>query len=507
MKSEKRSGVLLHPTSLPSRFPVGDFGNEAYEFVDKISEAGFSLWQILPINPVGWGNSPYMSNSSMAFNPILISPDKLVEYGWLDSFEEFGFYEKSHCDFENAEKFKERLLHKSFNYFTGKTKGEDIDKYRDFIDKFSYLEDVAIFEVISKHNGNEWGKWPEKLRDRDKEAILDVKKRYAEEIEFFLYGQFVFYTQWKELKEYANKKGVSIIGDIPIYVSLNSSDVWLNREVFDLDPKTLKPKKVAGVPPDYFSATGQLWGNPLYQWFDGKSKKLNQATLSWWIKRFDSIFSMVDVIRVDHFRGFESFWAVKYGELTAIEGKWEKGPGKDFFLEVFKKEKGLDIIAEDLGVITEKVERLRDDLKLPGMKILQFAFSGPDNFYLPGNYETSNCVVYTGTHDNNTTKGWFKENTSNDEKHFIWQYFKREYNEETITPLLIETALASCAKWAVIPMQDILNLDSHARMNTPSSTNRNWLWKMKKSEFDSVDVEHYRELNRIYNRLNDISES
>ncbi len=495
---KRGSGILLHPISLPSKYPIGDLGENAYLFIDKLKEANFSYWQILPLNIVGYGYSPYMSKSAFSFNWILISPEKLMEYKLLDEIPLLEYKPKPwKINYEEAIKFKTHILNNAFKNFKKGITPHLEEEYKSFIKKFPHVQWDALFHYLSTQYGDEWLKWPKEYREPSKKLLNRYK--HEEEFEKYIFSQFIFYKQWKELKEYANRNNIKIIGDIPLYVSYNSSDVWINKSIFDLNKKTLKPNKVAGVPPDYFSETGQLWGNPLYKWFNDKNE-LNKETIDWWIERFKVILELVDIVRIDHFRGFESYWAVKYGEKTAINGKWLKGPGKEFFDIIFKKLGQFPIIAEDLGIITEEVEKLRDELEFPGMKILQFAFNSPNNKYLPSNYTSPNCVVYTGTHDNNTTKGWFLEEASEFEKHFIWQYTKRVYNQENVTELLIDIAFSSIAKLAIIPMQDILNLDSYHRMNTPGTSGDNWNWKMELEGLYNFDIEKYKELNYVYNR-------
>ena len=501
---KRESGILLHISSLPSDYPIGDFGDGAYAFVDKLVDAGFSMWQILPLNPAGWGGTPYMSTSAMGIDISLISPDRLAADGYIECSDKYIHKSENEnfIDHGKAHEIKVAVINEAFTNFKTSKDKEIAKAFKSFKTKHKHFSNIALFEAIAKSYGYEWLKWPTKLKKQDKTEIAKFTKENADLIEEILFGQFLAFTQWSDLREFANSKGVSLVGDIPIYVSFNSSDVWSNTGIFDLNKKTLVQKTAAGVPPDYFSEDGQLWGNPLYNWFETKDK-LSTDVIKWWENRFAFMFELFDTVRIDHFRAFESFWQVKFGEKTAKHGKWVQGPGKELFTKILKKLKidSSRIIAEDLGIITDEVEELRDDLELPGMKVLQFAYDNAKNKYLPGNFDNPNCVVYTGTHDNNTTKGWFKEDASDSDKHFIWQYTKREYNEETITDLFIDEALKSTARIAIIPMQDLLNLDSDSRMNTPSKPHDNWCWKLSFDQLQNFDVNKYKETNTTYNRI------
>lgn len=492
MGLDRRSGILLHPTSLPSRYPIGDLGEYAYAFIDILSEAGFSLWQILPLNPVNYANSPYMSSSSLAFNTLLMDPDSLLQEGLIDEVPHFKAKEiPNYVDFETAKALKNDIVITAYNRFN-----KNSSDFKAFCRKYGYLQEIAIFDLLSAKYNAEWSEWP---LEYSPDNIKKLKKDYHHEIGIFMFGQYIMQRQWLKLKEYAFKKGISIIGDIPIYVDYNSYDVWANRDIFNLSSRTCRPKEVSGVPPDYFSEDGQLWNNPLYKWF--YRGKINEDLISWWTMRIKRLKEFVDIIRIDHFRGFEKYWAVKYGEKTARKGRWRKGPGALFFDKLFEKLGRLDIIAEDLGIITEKVTKLRELYNFPGMKILQFAFSDPKNPYLPSNYKNTNYVVFTGTHDNNTTLGWYINDTDLHTRHFINQYMQREIREGDIVHSLICTALSSTAKWAVIPMQDILNMDDRHRMNKPSTAEGNWAWKMEISDLDLIDRAKYYKLNSLYNRI------
>jgi len=501
---KRHSGILLHIASIPSDYTIGDFGDGAYTFIDKLVDAGFKAWQILPLNPVGWGGTPYMSTSAMGLDINLISPDKLAQDGLIKNADIYVTHNdnENSIDYGKARELKIKVVREAYSIYKSGDNREIKTDFLAFKKRYKHFSEIALFESIAHNHGYEWLKWPIGLKKRKKADLDAYSKDHAELIEEILFGQFIAFEQWEELKTFANSKGVSIIGDIPIYVSFNSSDVWSNTDIFELNKKTLVQKTSAGVPPDYFSEDGQLWGNPIYNWF-GTDKKLNPEVVSWWKDRFKFMFELYDTVRIDHFRAFESYWSVKFGEETAKSGKWIKGPGADLFKKILKSIKvdASRIIAEDLGIITEEVEKLRDDLNFPGMKVLQFAFDNPANKYLPSNYDTKNCIVYTGTHDNNTTKGWFLDDASDNDKHFVWQYTQKEYNENSIADLFIDEALRSTAELAIIQAQDLLNLGSESRMNTPSLGDNNWCWKMSFDQLNHLDVNKYLEKNRIYNRL------
>lgn len=487
---KRRSGILIHPTSLPSKYCIGDLGKHAYKLIDILFEAGFTLWQILPLNPVNYTNSPYSATSTLAMNTMLICPEDLLEKGLIDEIPEMEKEKDHQADFEKAKQYKGKLLEKAFLRF-------DInnEEFLAFCRKNDKLRENAVFDILLSKNKCLWNQWNEKYS----ESLLEgLYSEYKAEIDRYLFEQYIVHSQWLKLKEYANRKGVMIIGDVPIYTDFNSYDVWANDHIFDIRNRDKTPREVAGVPPDYFSEEGQLWGNPLFKWHWGK--ELNGSVIKWWKTRFEKISELVDIVRIDHFRGFEKYWAVKYGKKTAKEGKWKKGPGKKFFEALHKEIKNIEVIAEDLGIITEKVEKLRSHFGFPGMKILQFAFSDPENKYLPSNYSDDNFVVYTGTHDNNTCLGWYREEVSEETKAFINKWTQKSIDAGNITENMIITALSSTAKYAVIPIQDILNLDSDHRMNKPSVTSGNWAWKMEITDLEKINVSHYKALNHIYNR-------
>jgi 4-alpha-glucanotransferase len=474
MAFPRSSGVLLHPTSLPSRFGIGELGVEAYRFIDFLVESSQQLWQVLPLGPTGYGNSPYASFSALAGNPLLISLKQLQEQGLLteEDFADLPEFPVDSVDFEQVMKTKIPLLAQACENFKEKASPIQQKEFIAFCEtKAHWLDDYALFMAIREaHEGASWHTWERNISKSHPEVLQQWKERLEGEVYFHKFLQFEFFRQWSKLKEYANSQGIQIIGDIPIYVAHDSADVWAHPEIFCLDEETGEASLMAGVPPDYFSETGQLWGNPVYKW-----EKLQQDNFAWWVQRFQSLLEYVDIIRIDHFRGFEAYWAVKRGETTAVNGEWIKAPGEEFFQVLNDKLGKLPIMAEDLGIITSEVEELRDRFDFPGMKILHFAFGGgPDNPYLPFIYPR-NCVVYTGTHDNNTTVGWFNQ-ISEHEKESVVRYLGT-VSPEGIHWDLIRLALGSVANQAIIPMQDLLGLGGEAQMNFPSKAEGNWGWR------------------------------
>ena len=470
----RASGVLLHPTSLPSRYGIGDLGLEAYQFIDFLVVTDQQLWQILPIGPTGYGNSPYMSYSAMAGNPLLISPEQLREQQLLtaEDLDSFPDLPGHPVDFDRVIAHKMPLYETAFKNFQQHNSPIAQREFAGFCETKAYwLNDYALFMALKEHfQGVSWSSWEEDIATRQPEAIAHYQGLLGDRTLFHKYLQFAFFQQWSELKQYANLRGIKVIGDIPIYVAHDSADVWSHPDLFCLDKATREPALMAGVPPDYFSATGQLWGNPVYNW-----EALQKQNFSWWVQRFESLLDYVDIIRIDHFRGFQAYWAVPRGEKTAMEGEWLEAPGAELFTVIAEKLGKLPILAEDLGIITDEVVALRDQFEFPGMKVLQFAFnSGPNNDFMPFNYGR-NCVVYTGTHDNDTTIGWFYS-LSEDQKEDVRRYVG------FISPWgihwdLIRLAIGSIANQVIIPLQDILGLDGYARMNYPSSPEGNWAWR------------------------------
>ncbi len=504
-KNARKSGILLAISSLPGKYGIGSFGKEAYDFVDFLVKAGQHYWQVLPLGPTGFGDSPYQSFSTFAGNPYYIDLQMLIRNGLLteeecdkadlcDLVKLPGSRKKERVkDSVNYEKIyfkKMALLRKAFSRFD-----RNSADYKKFIrDEKSWLHDYALFMAFkSEEDGAAFIGWEKSIRNREKKALKDGEKRLREEVEFTCFCQFFFFEQWEKLKSYANERGVKIIGDIPIYVAADSADAWANPELFQLDDD-LVPLRVAGCPPDYFAKTGQLWGNPLYNW--EYHKKTGYA---WWIERMKHCYRLYDVVRIDHFRGFDSYYSIPYGNKTAEIGDWVKGPGIDLFKAIDKALGKQPVIAEDLGFLTDSVRRMIQKTGYPGMKILLFAFDGePDNDYIPYNI-SSNSVIYTGTHDNETAVGWYKGLPAKYKKN-VKDYLNIR-SAKNIHWDLIRTAFSSVADTAVIPMQDLLGLDNSARMNTPSTLGCNWVWRLKEEEMTPELAEKLYELTKIYGRL------
>ncbi|MEA5564038.1 MULTISPECIES: 4-alpha-glucanotransferase [unclassified Anabaena] len=497
MPFPRSSGILLHPTSFPSRFGMGDLGLEAYKFIDFLRESYQQYWQVLPLGPTGYGNSPYASYSAMAGNHLLINPEQLQEQGLLaeEDFANLPEFDPNQVDYDRVIPIKVRLLKTACNNFQAKATPLQKKEFAGFCDSKAYwLDDYALFMSLKDaHNGTSWHTWKPELVKREPAMMEMARQQLKSEIFYYKFVQFEFFRQWSELKNYANMSGIQIIGDIPIYVAQDSADVWAHPDIFCLDEETMQPALMAGVPPDYFSATGQLWGNPVYNW-----EELQKQNFKWWLGRFEAMLDYIDVIRIDHFRGFEAFWAVPQGEETAMNGEWMKAPGEELF-DVIKQNLGkLPVLAEDLGVITPEVEALRDKYEFPGMKVLHFAFgSDPGNPFLPFNYGR-NFVVYTGTHDNDTTVGWF--NAANDyEKENLLLYLGC-VSPEGIHWDLIRLALSSIANQAIMPLQDILGLGTEARMNFPSTAEGNWQWRYQSAALRSELGDRLKNLTKLYGR-------
>ncbi|MEH2306000.1 4-alpha-glucanotransferase [Nostoc sp.] len=497
MPFPRSSGILLHPTSFPSRFGVGDLGLEAYRFIDFLKDTHQQYWQVLPLGPTGYGNSPYMCYSAMAGNPLLISPEKLRDEGLLseEDFAHLPGFPVEKVDFDQVVPIKIGLLKKACENFRSNATPIQQKEFEGFCDSKAYwLENYALFMALKDdHNSASWHTWEAEFVKRKPEALAQAEDRLKGDIFYYKFVQFEFFRQWSDLKSYANMRGIDIIGDIPIYVSHDSADVWAHPDIFCLDEETGVAAQMAGVPPDYFSATGQLWGNPVYNW-----EELQKQDFKWWVQRFEAMLDYVDIIRIDHFRGFEAYWSVPKGEETAMNGKWVEAPGDAFFAAIREKLGKLPVLAEDLGVITPEVEALRDKYEFPGMKVLQFAFgSDPGNPFLPFNYPR-NAVVYTGTHDNDTTVGWF--NSANDnEKHNLWLYLG-SISPEGIQWDLIRLALSSIANQAIIPLQDVLGLGNEARMNFPSTAEGNWGWRYQAEALRDELRDRLKVLTRLNGR-------
>lgn len=504
MVFSRASGILLHPTSFPSRFGIGDLGSEAYKFVDFLKESGQQLWQVLPLGPTGFGNSPYLCYSAMAGNPLLISPEKLRDYGLLtdEDLQTFPEFPTDKVDYDGVREAKSSLLKKACQNFKDNASEEEKAVYEEFgATKGFWLNDYALFMAIKDaHEGASWHTWDEAIARRQTAALDEWQQRLTDEIYYHKYLQFEFFRQWADLKKYANDNGVQIFGDLAIYVAHDSADVWANPSIFCLDGETGEASLMAGVPPDYFSETGQLWGNPVYRW-----ERLQQENFHWWVLRIQSILDYVDLIRIDHFRGLQSFWAVPQGETTAINGQWVDAPGEELFELLNEKLGQLPFIAEDLGLITHEVEALRDKFGFPGMKILHFAFdSGPENPYLPYNYKGSQWVVYTGTHDNNTTVGWFEER-SDDAKERVTSFLGCT-SELGIHWDLIRLAMSSVAIYALFPLQDILGLGDEAKMNKPGTAESNWAWRYRSEMLTKEVGDRLKSMTEIYGRLPETEE-
>jgi len=492
------SGILLHITSLPSNYGIGDLGPWAYRFTDFLCESKQSFWQILPLNPtnLAFGSSPYSSPSAFAGNPLLISPESLVEDGLLASsdIEDSHLFSDERVDYTAVTNYKEALFQKAYNSF--KKKGSS-NEFEEFCVKNSYwLEDYALFAAL-KANYSEvvWSEWPTELTNRNKRKLEDLKNSLRDKIEAEKFIQYVFFKQWFSLKSYCNNKKINIIGDIPIYVNHDSADVWSNPEIFKLDKKKW-PKFVAGVPPDYFSKTGQRWGNPVYRW-----NIIRKNDYQWWIKRMDHNLKLFDMMRLDHFRGFVGYWEIPADEKTAINGKWRKAPANDFFTTLVKRFNLLPIIAEDLGVITPDVINVIKRFSFPGMKLLLFAFGDdfPQSSHLPHNH-TQNSVVYTGTHDNNTVRGWWRSEASPESRKRFFKYIGKEVEEESIHREFIRLAMMSVANICIIPMQDVLGLGEDAKMNRPAKTEGNWQWRLKPDQINPSLLEKLKEITETYGR-------
>jgi 4-alpha-glucanotransferase len=496
MNYKRSGGILLHPTSLPGPDGIGDLGPEAYRWIDFLSECGCGLWQVLPLNPTGYGDSPYQSFSAFAGNPYLISPVLLREEGLLTraDLSDRPAFPDDVVDYGEVINWKLKVLALAYRHYKSVPNSkltEDLAAFRQ--QQSFWLEDYALFMAIKAiHGGVSWIDWQEPYRHREPDVLKTIAKDHADEIEQHIFNQFIFFRQWQDVRDYAHEKGIQIIGDAPIFVSFDSADTWSHPELFYLD-EDLKPTVVAGVPPDYFSATGQLWGNPLYKW----SAHAREG-FKWWIERIRAALQTVDVIRLDHFRGFSGYWEIPYGKPTAEIGRWVKGPGEKIFMAIDKALGELPIIAEDLGVITQDVTDLRNQFKLPGMRIFQFAFAdGPSDRFLPHNYDR-NTVAYTGTHDNDTSLGWYRS-TAESERDFIRRYLG--VSGQDISWDMIRAVWQSVADFAVAPMQDFLSLGTEARMNYPGRPAGNWTWRMRSEHMNQFLALRIKDFNYMYSRM------
>lgn len=495
----RSAGILLHLTSLASPYGVGDLGPGARQFVDFLERAKQSVWQILPFTPPkpGHGDSPYDCTSAFAGNPLLISPDDLHAAGWLTR-SQLSDHKVKHTDavsYRDAERAKKKLLalaHRSFL-----SDADAADRYDLFVEQHAHwLEDYALFTALSgRYKGRPWAQWPKALRDREPGAIQKAREELGDELARLRFEQFAFYEQWAALKRYCNQRGVAIFGDAPIYVAGDSAEVWARPELFKLN-KSRKPTHVAGVPPDAFSDTGQLWGNPVYDW-----DKHAQDGYDWWVRRLRHNIEAFDLLRIDHFRGFVAYWQVPASAQTAKRGRWVPGPGADLFREVYRRLPGAQLIAEDLGVITPDVRECMARFDLPTMKVLLFAFGQGDgaNEYLPHRH-VPNSVVYTGTHDNNTARGWFEKEASRDEKKELAEMLGHQPSASRVAEDLIRLAMMSVSSLAVVPMQDVLGLGASARMNTPSTERNNWRWRLKPGQMRAATADRLARLAALSGR-------
>ena len=490
----RESGVLLPVASLPSDHGIGCFSKEAYEFVDQLKAGGQKNWQILPLGPTGYGDSPYQSFSTFAGNPYFIDLETLIKEGLLTREEcdacDFGD-NAEFIDYEKIYFSRFKILRKAFERFVP---DEEFETFAE--ENKAWLEDYALYMAIKNSLGGiSWSQWPAELKRRVPEAMEEKKKELEEEIQFIRFQQYEFTKQWTRLKKYANDQGIRIIGDIPIYVAFDSADAWANPQLFQFDEECT-PIAVAGCPPDAFAATGQLWGNPLYDW-----EYHEKTGFAWWIQRLEYCYKLYDVVRVDHFRGFDEYYAIPYGDKTAENGKWRKGPGLELFKAVKKAMGEMSIIAEDLGYLTDSVRQLVKDTGYPGMKVLQFAFdSREESDYLPHNYE-HNCVVYTGTHDNNTILGWLDEMAPED-RLLAERYLDNRYTRKEDMPWdFIRLAMASVADLAITPIQEFLCLGGEARINRPSTLGTNWKWRLLKGQITHEVTGKMYDMTKLYGRL------
>jgi len=494
----RASGVLLHVTSLPSPFGVGDMGPWTYRFADFLAETKQSLWQVLPLNPTDpeHYNSPYHSTSAFACNPLLISPETLVQDGLLNRADVKSppDFPVERVDYRAAGAYKAKLFHKAYERFRGK---RDHYEYESFCSENSHwLEDFALFMALKSHfHGKVWSEWAQDLRDRQPEALQSARGELGEKVDREKFLQHIFFKQWSILKNYCSQKGIQIIGDIPIYVEHDSADVWTHPEIFKLD-EAKRPSAIAGVPPDYFSETGQLWGNPVYRW-----DVLRKKGYYWWVQRMERNLKLCDVLRIDHFRGLVAYWEVPATEKTAINGKWIEAPAMDFLNHLMRKFPFLPIIAEDLGLITPDVREIMHHFELPGMKVLLFAFGEdlPTNPYIPHNLP-KNCVAYTGTHDNNTIRGWFEGGEAPEDKKRLLRYLGRDVPIEEVHWELIRLLMMSVANTVIFPMQDILGLGQEARMNRPATLKGNWQWRLVPDLLTADLTNRLLEMTEMYGR-------
>lgn len=493
-KPSRQAGVLLHPTSLPGRYGIGDLGDELLAFLDWAASAGMRIWQVLPLNPPGYGNSPYGCLSSFAGNPLLISPQRLQQAALLPdhALDDVPSFSDDVVDFDHVVALKTSLLRASWQHFNQHANDEQRSALASFERENVWLDDWALFAALkARHHGKPWPEWSPELVVRDPATIAFAASELAEELRFQKYVQWLFFAQWASVREAAAARGIRIMGDVPIYVAGDSADVWSNRELFQLGPHG-EPTVVAGVPPDYFSATGQRWGNPLYRW-----DVLKETRYRWWVSRIRASLRFADIVRLDHFRGFAAYWEIPASESTAVHGRWMPGPGKALFEAIRNALGDLPLVAEDLGFITPEVHELRRAIGVPGMKILQFAFAQVNSPHLPHCYEPL-TVVYTGTHDNDTARGWFAT-ASEQERQIATAYLGLDH--QPVEQALIRAAFTSVAQTAIVPVQDILGLGAEARMNRPGASADNWGWRLRAGALTPAHAGWLRRLAEISGRI------
>lgn len=508
----RSSGLLLHVSSLPSPHGIGDLGQNAYRFADLLEETGQRIWQVLPLVPVGLGNSPYSSPSTFAVNPLFISPERLVRDGLLEEVPKPPSLPSDHVAFDQVINYKEALLRHAFERFASGSSRLAPEGFRQFCAENAYwLDDYALFMALkSAYDGAPWTAWPAELASRDEQALDEVEVKYARSIERHKLLQYLFFRQWTELKQYCNTRSISLFGDLPIYVAHDSADVWAHRELFFLDDEGYSTV-VAGVPPDYFSETGQRWGNPIYRW-----ERMRENGYAWWTRRFDHIFKLVDLIRLDHFRAFAGYWEIPASEETAIHGRWVQGPGASLFRSIEERLGPLPLVAENLGMITADVTDLMNDFAFPGMAVLQFAFGeGADHPFLPHNLRR-NVVAYTGTHDNDTIVGWWRNLQADPESarsvRFARKYLMPDRSENEIGSsdemhwVAIRAMMASPADYVVSPVQDVLGLGSEARMNTPGRGTGNWTWRLRWDQMTPDVIRRLKTLTAVHGRSDQLDE-
>lgn len=500
----RSGGVLLHISSLPSSFGIGDLGPEAYKFADFMHQAGLTYWQLLPLNPVEGksGYSPYSGLSAFAGNPLLISPELLLDENYIkeEDLDVKMSSDPSKVNFDEVIPYKIEVLDKAYRHFLKASTLAQETQFEDFCRTHAlWLDDFALYMAIkNSRDGQSWFQWPQNLRDRDKESMIQVERQLQREVIKEKFLQFLFFKQWEALQYYCKDKNIHFFGDLPFYVGYDSADIWAHPDIFKLN-KDKSPEAVAGVPPDYFSQTGQLWGMPVFNW-----KAIRKKKYWWWIQRLSHNLHLFDLIRLDHFRAFSAYWEVSAEEKTAINGQWKKGPGTRLFRRLKRKYPDMPIVAEDLGEIDQPVYDLMDKYDLPGMKVLLFAFGDgmPKSPYVP-HHHTVNSIIYTGTHDNNTVRGWFENSASEQDKERLGDYLGNiAVNNENVAYLLIRIAMASVGKLAIIPMQDFLNLGEEAIMNRPSTAEGNWLWRMKPNAATNSLAKKIRAQLETYDRLN-----